>query len=57
MVIKIEIYELLKAYSMQKKCFKPIYEKILRRNKPPAKSHLQNFYQEQQSRVFKCIDN
>ena len=24
MVIKIEIYELLKAYSMQKKCFKPI---------------------------------
>ncbi len=27
MVIKIEIYELLKAYSMQKKCFKPIYEK------------------------------
>lgn len=27
MVIKIEIYELLKAFSMQKKCFKPIYEK------------------------------
>lgn len=54
MVIKIEIYELLKAFSMQKKCFKPIYEKYYD-EQAPTKSHLQNLYQEQQSRVFKCI--
>ena len=54
MVIKIEIYELLKAFSMQKKCFKPIYEKYYDETSP-CKSHLQNLYQEQQSRVFKCI--
>ena len=53
MVIKIEIYELLKAFSMQKKCFKPI--KNITMKQAPAKSHLQNLYQEQQSRVFKCI--
>ena len=38
MVIKIEIYELLKAYSMQKKCFKPIYEKYYDETSPCKES-------------------
>ena len=36
MVIKIEIYELLKAFSMQKKCFKPIYEKYYDETTKPS---------------------
>lgn len=38
MVIKIEIYELLKAFSMQKKCFKPIYEKYYDETNPYKES-------------------
>lgn len=38
MVIKIEIYELLKAFSMQKKCFKPIYEKYYDETSPCKES-------------------
>ena len=38
MVIKIEIYELLKAYSMQKKCFKPIYKKYYDETSPCKES-------------------
>ena len=38
MVIKIEIYELLKAFSMQKKCFKPIYEKYYDETSPCKQS-------------------
>ena len=38
MVIKIEIYELLKAFSMQKKCFKPIYEKYYAETSPCKES-------------------
>ena len=38
MVIKIEIYELLKAFSMQKKCFKPIYEKYYDETSPYKES-------------------
>ena len=38
MVIKIEIYELLKALSMQKKCFKPIYEKYYDETSPYKES-------------------
>lgn len=38
MVIKIEIYELLKAFNMQKKCFKPIYEKYYDKTSPCKES-------------------
>lgn len=38
MVNKIEIYELLKAFSMQKKCFKPIYEKYYDETSPCKES-------------------
>ena len=54
MVIKIEIYELLKAFSMQKKCFKPIYEKYYDETSP-CKESFAKFVSRKQSRVFKCI--
>ncbi len=38
MVIKIKIYELLKAFIMQKKCFKPIYEKYYDETNPCKES-------------------
>lgn len=44
MVIKIEIYELLKAFSMQKKCFKPIYEKYYDETSPCKESFAKNVH-------------